>query len=535
MQKSLCIQLVLLFIIATVAPCFGAFSADFATSDECTFCHTSGFSALIDGDGEDLSIADDWAPTMMANGFIDPVFRAKLESEVVRKPHLKGEIEDTCLTCHAPMARSQARLDGAGGLSLAEAKESKFAHDSVSCTLCHQIENDGLDDGSSFSGNFTIGRDRNIYGPYKDVFPNPMLHHVDYLPTYGEQVGKPELCASCHTLFTSIISGDGKVVGNFPEQTPYLEWLNSIYASAENYQSCQDCHMPRVNEPVKITNRPPWFEEKREPFWTHQFIGGNSFALKIIRNNRERLGSSVPEKLFDKAIARTRERLTQDVAEVYITEAVYHKGSLRLKVDVINNSGHKFPTGFPSRRAWLHLKVVDANDQILFQSGGYNQDGKIVGLKAGYEPHHTTISSQQQTQIYQAIIGDKAGKVTNTLLDAVSYLKDNRIPPAGFQQSAQKALYTGVKGYAASDTDFNRIGKKEGSGTDSIVYQVDLGEAKLPFTMRIELLYQSNNPQFLEDLFKDDSPAISRFKEMYSRAEKTPEVIDAKTYSLTRE
>ena len=54
-----------------------------------------------------------------------------------------------------------------------------------------------------------------------------------------------ELCATCHTLYTKALGPDGKVIGELPEQMPYLEWLNSDY---RDKQTCQDCHMPVVRE-----------------------------------------------------------------------------------------------------------------------------------------------------------------------------------------------------------------------------------------------------------------------------------------------
>lgn len=66
----------------------------FSASEDCAFCHTSSSRALIDSQGNDLSIYHDWGSTMMANSFRDPVFQAKLESEQRRNPHLSAAIED---------------------------------------------------------------------------------------------------------------------------------------------------------------------------------------------------------------------------------------------------------------------------------------------------------------------------------------------------------------------------------------------------------------------------------------------------------
>ena len=345
---------------------FAAFSPVFATSEECAFCHTSSATALIDSEGNDLSIADDWSSTMMANSFRDPLFRAKVESEMSRNPHLADVIEDKCLTCHTPMGRTQAIRDGGESYSLSDAGNSELAWDGVSCTLCHQIQGDNLGSKQSFSGNYLISKDRKIFGPYKQVFPNPMINHVNYLPVYGEQVDRPELCATCHTLFTPYVDEDGKIAGKFPEQTPFLEWLNSTYSSSDNYQSCQDCHMPRIDEPVKITNRPPWYQVRQTPFWKHHFIGGNKFVLTIMRDQREPLGIMVSEAQFERTIKRTAERLGREAAGISISRLEQRGNRLMVDVGVYNKTGHKFPTGFPSRRAWIRRSLgAEANRSTM--------------------------------------------------------------------------------------------------------------------------------------------------------------------------
>lgn len=51
------------------------------------------------------------------------------------------------------------------------------------------------------------------------------------------------------------------------------------------------------------------------------------------------------------------------------------------------------------------------------------------------EPHYDLITSADQVQIYESVLGNTDGNVTQTLLRAVEYLKDNRQTPAGFDKN----------------------------------------------------------------------------------------------------
>jgi len=78
-----------------------AFVTDhFSGSQNCSICH----DGLQDASGADVSIVVDWQATMMANSARDPLWRAKVASEVKRNPALQQEIETTCGRCHVPMA-----------------------------------------------------------------------------------------------------------------------------------------------------------------------------------------------------------------------------------------------------------------------------------------------------------------------------------------------------------------------------------------------------------------------------------------------
>jgi cytochrome c554/c'-like protein len=160
-------------------------SEHFAGSGDCAACH----SQLTDAGGNDVSMDSDWRSTMMANAARDPLWQAKMASETIRHPALKGVIEEKCSHCHTPMAERQSVFD-TGSIDNTKLLDDGFfdpandyhamGMDGVSCSLCHQIE-DSADLGTkdSFTGHFTIDEitakpNRLIYGPYPDVFTNLM-------------------------------------------------------------------------------------------------------------------------------------------------------------------------------------------------------------------------------------------------------------------------------------------------------------------------------------------------------------------------
>jgi len=490
----------------------------FYPAETCGFCHSSGSGALVDLAGNDVSIWHDWSGSMMANALRDPLFQAKLASEIKRSPQLKSVIEDKCLRCHAPMGRTQWYHDGNQEYGRFQTEGSDLALDGVSCALCHQIQPTDLGTKESFSGHYVVQDRREIYGPYPEVFTMPMQHHLDFTPMHGAQIGQSSLCGTCHVLFTPIVDASGQITGEFPEQTVYLEWLNSRYAAGKSRRDCQDCHMKTVDGPVKITRRPPWFDIKREPFKQHTLNGGNHWVLGILKEQEP--SKSVRRAELTKAMARS-EAMLSEAATIDIARARVEK-TLELEVEVKNRAGHKLPTGYPSRRVWIQLKVTDADGSTLFHSGGWNQAGEIIGLDEPYEPHHALIRKEDEVQVYQAVMGEGEGVLTHTLLRAAVYLKDNRLPPAGFREDGVWVEHTGITGQALEDRDFNRRGESEGTGEDIIRYQVPIKGGVYPITVEAALLYQTVSPRFVKDLMNTETQAGKAFGLMYQESSKEP-------------
>ncbi|HEY9129785.1 MAG TPA: hypothetical protein VIN02_08115, partial [Sulfurovum sp.] len=204
---------------------------------------------------------------------------------------------------------------------------------------------------------------------------------------------------------------------------------------------------------------------------------------------------------FEKSIAETRDFLTGNgdfikaAADVSIITPNFEEDTLKFSVKVSNHSGHKFPTSIPIRRAWLHVKVTNASDQTVFESGTMNSNGQIIGVddNNSYEKHYEEISSESEVQVYEAIMLDTDGNQTYTFLNAARYAKDNRILPKGFKSDAPATAQ--VYGEAVEDDDFI-------DGSDTVKYEIsDLEDAA--YTISVTLKYQTVSYGFMQDLYKD--------------------------------
>lgn len=507
----------------TAANLTSATSTRFAGSGVCASCHRADVGTNTNFDsvtGEQVDLTADWAGSMMANSARDPYYLAVLSAEIAANPGHAGAIQGKCLTCHAPMAAYEAKAAG-GSLTLADLQTSDLGKDGVSCVLCHRIEEANLGpSGLSYTGNFIVGDEtgsaRKIYGPYADanINPTPMINQVDFTPAYGPHVRDSKVCGTCHNLITEAIDPENPTVPTgilFPEQMPYKEWLASSYNSATNPKSCQSCHMPETAGGVRLSSVGP--NRTQAPFGKHHFAGGNTFMLTMLKQNRAATGVVADDSAFDAAIVRTRNNLTQNTARLDAAPC-REDNTLTLPVTITNLTGHKFPTGYPNRRAWLHVRVVDGAGKVVFESGSPGVDGEIVGLANGTMPHYDTISEPGQVQIYEPVMGDVRGNPTRRLMHAARYLKDNRILPAGMSPAVTDPDMKVV----GIGSDANFIG-----GSDRVTYVVNTNGFTGPFNVSVELLYQSVPPRDVAALDPYSTSQISAFKGMYAAADKAPE------------
>jgi hypothetical protein len=488
----------------------------FQISDRCFACH----NGLATSSGEDISIGLSWRPTMMANSARDPYWQAGVRRETLDHPESKAAIEDECAICHMPMARYQTKYEGKDAevfshLAFGSSdKMDRLAQDGVSCSMCHQITQDKLGTRESWVGGFVVDTtkgkgERAEYGPYKiEDGQNRVMRTSSggYRPTEGEHVRKSELCATCHTLITKALGPGGQVIGQLPEQMPYQEWYASEF---RDKKSCQNCHMPTVEEDTRVAVT---LGLPREKMGRHVFVGGNFFMLRMLNTYRNDLGVAALPREFESAADRTIQHLKSETAKVTIDQVNLAGGRLQMDLSVENKGGHKFPTAYPSRRSWLHVTVKDRNDRVVFESGALNPNGSIQGNDNDanpnqFETHYTEITSPDQVQIYEDIMVGPTNVPTTGLLTAVRFIKDNRLLPRGFDKRAVEQDIA-PQGEAMTDSDF--VG-----GSDKIRYSVNVSGAQGPFHVDAELWFQPISYRWAANLKSYNAAEPQRFNRYY--------------------
>jgi hypothetical protein len=500
----------------------------FPVARTCGGCHgfdPNGF-ALVTNDGQDVNIYDDWRSTMMANSARDPFWRAKVSQELLANPSHAEDLENKCTSCHAPAGHYQARIRDDASYTFAQALTDSLALDGVTCQTCHAMAPGDL--GSLHSGELLYDSEniRVAYGPYPQAFAPPMHNFVGITPKYGAHIQDAGVCAGCHTLITNSVDVNGNYTGQtFVEQATYHEWLNSRYDSNQDNITCQGCHMPQIEDEIIISANYQFLTPK-SPFGLHENAGANVTMLQLLRDNREALGISATAEHFDSTITATLRMLQQQTLDLALTSVVTQGDTAEFALEIHNKAGHKFPSGYPSRRAWVEFVVTNAAGQTIFHSGKMNPDGTLVGEDPNAEPHHQFIRQNNDVQIYELVPGDVNGQFTNLLERGHVGLKDNRLVPDGFRMDDPVYDTTQILGHALTDADFNRWADgSEGSGRDVVHFRVPINGYAGNFNVQAKVWYQSLPPKFMNPLFAYSSPQIDTFRTMYDQADKSPILI----------
>jgi len=495
-------------------------------SNSCTYCHS-------DYDIQDAPY-DTWVVSLKGQSARDPVWHAAL-AIANQDVNLGGE---TCIRCHAPGAWLGGRsFDG----TTDHFQFSDF--DGVNCNFCHRAVNpvpgelpavgypgdepdpdtpilsslakQGLLPTGFGNARYVVDPIDTRRAPSDDVPVN--LHGLDALGQPVRLVTSPfhktsEFCATCHDVSNPLtmkkVGKKGEVSyalapldaphptqdprDMFPEQRTYSEWRMSLFATegvvfpddrfGGNHptgviSTCQDCHMPdQVGGGCAFWQDPPFFEREHLP--QHAFNGANTWVMKAIRYalDDEADFFGITEERLEQAMSRT----VQSLRNASDLELVQEGSSVRVRV--INQTGHKLPTGYPEgRRMWLNVRFLDANGQIIQERGRYDfatatlhgDDTKVYEAKHGLDAGMAKVT------------GLPVGKSFHLALNNKVY-SDNRIPPRGFTNKGFLSVQAEPVAYSYAD----------GQYWDDTTYPIPAGAKRAV----VVLYYQTSSREYIEFL-----------------------------------
>ncbi len=485
-------------------------------SDSCAACH--GF---YDPEQEPY---EPWVASMMGQAGRDPIFWACLD---VANQDV-GDGGDLCLRCHAPGAWLDGRSTPTDGSAL---DDQLGDFDGVTCHFCHRMvdpvadplnnpmEDVGILAGLStpsptdpHTGQYVIDPEDRRRGPF-DLGPNFFFHEWRESPFHRESM----MCGTCHDVSNPAFDKqpDGSYVLNavntphptqaksdtFPVERTFSEWANSDYAQRDietdgrfggnetAVSSCQDCHMPKTSGVAAGFGSP----EFRDDLPQHFFNGGNTWVLRAVRSLYSDSVTNLSAQSVEDSIARAKNMLRSAA-----TVQSWQDGP-DIVVRVINETGHKLPTGYPEgRRMWLNVRFYDMNGQVIDERGHY--DSATADLTTG---DTTVFEAKLGLDDYMAAqTGLPAGESFHFVLNN-TFIKDNRIPPRGYEVASFEHA-----GAAPVGTVF-----ENSQHWHDTVY----ARPNLAVRAEVRLLYQTTSKEYIEFLQAHNDPNTNRGQIAYDQ------------------
>ena len=462
-----------------------------------------------------------WATSLMAQSARDPIFHACLAIAEQDVAH----VGDLCIRCHSPGGWLEGNSSPSDGSALA-GKD----YEGVTCHVCHRLvdpvadpanppEDAGILAGlgtavpvAPHTGQYVLDPQDRRRGPF-DLGPAFPWHEWRQSPFHQESL----LCANCHDVSnpaytrvggpvpsasdTYALNDTNKQHGThdkfdeFPVERTFSEWSQSEFAQGpvdmgglfggnkQLVSSCQDCHMPDASG---VACGPGFGGTFRDDLPLHDFNGANTWVLKAIESLDQSLAlygpaeasvlSQLPAGAVDDAIARNVSMLQRaSDLELSLVDG-------ELAVRIVNNSGHKLPSGYPEgRRMWINVRFFDALGALVDERGAY--DAASADLTTG------------DTKVYEMELGLDAAMAAKTgLPEGVGFhfalnnkiYKDNRIPPRGFTNAGFEAIQAAP--VAASYAD--------GQHWDDTLYDIPCGAV----SAEVRVYYQTTSKEYIEFL-----------------------------------
>ena len=352
------------------------------------------------------------SPVGWLEGFSEPA--------TVFDPLLRGDFWGASMVDVSPLsAQAPSPLHGL---------DSEGHMDGVTCDVCHRmIDNKKLDGSDKAAGN----------GGFFVTATEPFSATERDLPRVMDPFQREaELCGSCHEVTNPFLKtltdpdNDGVPADMaHPIERTYSEWYYSNFRNRRNGR-CQDCHRP-----MRFAGAQTWLLSGLERLWgpIDQVWADSGYAVTPSR-----------QAAIDARVADNRDFVDGATARVRVVSKPNRlrpgeQGTVVFRI--VNRTGHKLPTGYgEGRQMWLHVRAWT-------KSGTFFEDGSVDSASGEV----VVANPDDIFEIHAIAEGfgglldeDGDGDVTEheqefhfALLNKV--VKDNRIPPAGFDKAAYMA------------------------------------------------------------------------------------------------
>jgi uncharacterized repeat protein (TIGR01451 family) len=433
---------------------------------DCDICHSA-------------PVYDRWRGSLMGQAGRDPLMWSAL---AIANKDAAGA-GDYCLRCHTAKGWLEERSTPPDGSAL----QPGDIDAGVTCALCHRMVDPVPSDsdeavtidaavragltstvpgGRPGSAMAIVDPQDNRRGPFAlgASFQYHSAYQTDFLGQSTDYVTESRLCGTCHNVDNPALSWDeglGQFWPNdtdlaapsfeegqlFPIETTFDEWLRSEYAATGVFApqfagatpngivgSCQDCHMRRSLGTAADAAFNPF---ERDCLTTgclpeHGFLGGNSWVPLLLQEPGWRLQTPGHQSDSLNATIAGAVQMLKKAATVSVTLATSgtHKVAT---VRVTNQTGHKLPTGYPEgRRIWVNVRAYDSADSLIYESGAYNSASGVLALDSDIKVYE---AKQGITPELAVLLALSPGESFHFVLNN-TVIKDNRIPPRGYTQSA---------------------------------------------------------------------------------------------------
>jgi hypothetical protein len=292
-----------------------------------------------------------------------------------------------CEGCHAPVPLLSGQLTSGGKLAT-----PGHLKEGVGCRSCHNIDRVVHLKGV---GSFRLALDADYLFQGRDT---PILTAIhDYLIRIQSRqhrrdmsrppLGAAQMCATCHVQFMDKEMNDW---GWVKMQDEYSDWLSSPYSgngdpafSQRNVQRCQDCHFP-------LTAGQDPSSDSSGRLVSHHSLGANT-AIPYLTGDTgqqqrvtqflmaDRIRITIDPERKQNA-TRSGKPLDHDALPQQDPPPYAHLGDQVIARVVVQNSGvgHEFPGGtIDINQVWLHLRVVDGQGKLVYESGAMDAKGNV--------------------------------------------------------------------------------------------------------------------------------------------------------------